>query len=169
MPKEKEQKEKTPRPKYGMAQNSWYMIKLAWGTGEKKVVVLSLISALAALGMNLINLYVSPMILSVVERHAPVSELIWTIVAFVLALMLVSAIAAYVRTNELYGRVTVRSEIIARLNKKAMTTSYPNLFDEKFKKLTAKAQESVSNNRAATEAVWNTLTDLTTNILGFAF
>ncbi|MBQ2956236.1 MAG: ABC transporter ATP-binding protein, partial [Clostridia bacterium] len=34
---------------------------------------------------------------------------------------------------------------------------------------TAKAQESVSNNRAATEAVWNTLTDLTTNILGFAF
>ena len=169
MTNERAKHEKAPKPKYHMGQNSWYMVKLAWGTGEKKVVVLSLISALAALGMNLINLYVSPMILFVVERHAPVSELIWTIVAFVLALMLVSAVAAYVRTNELYGRVTVRSEIIARLNKKAMTTSYPNLFDEKFKKLTAKAQESVSNNRAATEAVWNTLTDLTTNILGFAF
>lgn len=168
MPKEKEQKEKTPRPKYCMAQNSWYMVKLAWTTGEKKVVVLSLLSALAAVGMNLINLYVSPTILSVVERRAPVQELIWTIVAFVLALMLVSAIAAYVQRNELYGRISVRCEIIARLNKKAATTSYPNLFDEQFKKLKAKSQEAISNNRAATEAVWTTLTDLVRDILGFA-
>lgn len=168
MPKEKEQKEKTPRPKYGMAQNSWYMVKLAWTTGEKKVVVLSLISALAAVGMNLINLYVSPTILSVVERRAPVLELIWTIAAFVLALMLISAIAAYVQRNELYGRISVRCEIIARLNKKAATTSYPNLFDEQFKKLKAKSQEAISSNRAATEAVWTTLTDLVRDILGFA-
>lgn len=31
-----------------MCQNSWYMIWLAWTTGEKKVIILSLLSALFA-------------------------------------------------------------------------------------------------------------------------
>lgn len=165
--KEKTKKEKSPRPKYNMGQNSWYMIKLAWTSGEKKVIVLSLLSALFAVGLNLINLYVSPTILSVVERQATVSELMLTIVIFVLALMLVSAAAAYVNTNTLYGRISVRSEIITLLNKKAAATSYPNLFDDKFKKLETKSQETINSNQAATEAVWTTLTELTQNVLGF--
>ena len=167
--KEKTKKEKTPKPKYNMGQNSWYMIKLAWTSGEKKVIVLSLLSALLAVAMNLINLYVSPTILSVVERKAPVPELMGTITFFVLALMLVSAAAEYVNENTLYGRVSVRCEIIALLNKKAATTSYPNIFEERFKKLGAKSQEAINSNRAATEAVWTTLTELATNLIGFTF
>lgn len=69
----------------------------------------------------------------------------------------------------MYGRISVRQEIIARLNKKAATTSYPNINDEKFKELKIKAQMSIGSNRAATEAIWTTLTDLTTNIIGFVF
>lgn len=167
MIKENTKKEKSPRPKYNMGQNSWFMIKLAWISGEKKVLVLSLLSALTAVALNLINLYVSPTILSVVERRATVSELIWTIAAFVLALMFVSAASAYVNTNTLYGRISVRCEIIALLNRKAATTSYPNLFDDKFEKLKVKSQEAINSNRAAAEAVWTTLTELTQNILGF--
>ena len=157
------------KPKYNMGQNSWYMIKLAWTTGEKKVIVLSLLSALTAVALNLINLYVSPTILSVVERRASISELFLTIVVFVVALMFVSAASAYINMNTLYGRISVRCEIITQLNKKAATTSYPNLFDEKFKKLKIKSQEAVGSNRAATEAIWTTLTKLATNILGFVF
>ena len=167
--KEKTKKEKSPKPKYNMGQNSWFMIKLAWTSGEKKVIVLSLLSALTAVALNLINLYVSPTILSVVERKASVTELILTIVVFVVALMLVSAASSYVNTNTLYGRISTRCEIIAQLQKKAATTSYPNLFDDKFKKLKMKAQEAIGSNRAATEAIWTTLTELTTNILGFVF
>ncbi len=167
--KQKTKKEKAPKPKYNMAQNSAYMIKLAWTSGEKKVIVLSLLSALFAVALNLIELYVSPVILSVVERQASISELIVTIISFVAALMVVSAASAYVKTNELYGRISVRSEIISLLNKKASTTSYPNLFDEKFKKLQTKSQDSVNSNWSATEAVWTTLTDLTKNIIGFIF
>ena len=161
--------EKSPKPKYNMAQNSWYMIKLAWTSGEKKVIVLSVLSALLAVALNLINLYVSPTILSVVERKASVTELIVTIVVFVAALMLVSAASSYVNTNTLYGRISTRCEIIAQLQKKAATTSYPNLFDEKFKKLKMKAQEAIGSNRAATEAIWTTLTELATNLIGFVF
>lgn len=167
--KSKTKTEKKPKPKYNMGQNSCYMIKLAWTSGEKKVIVLSLLSAFTAVAMNLINLYVSPTILSVVERKASVTELIGTIAAFVTALMLVSAASSYVNANTLYGRISVRQEIIAQLNKKAATTSYPNINDEKFKELQMKAQMSINSNRAATEAIWKTLTNLTTNIIGFVF
>lgn len=166
---QKAKKEKAPKPKYNMAQNSWFMIKLAWTSGEKKVIVLSLLSALFAVALNLINLYVSPTILSVVERQASVTELIVTIVVFVAALMLVSAASSYVNTNTLYGRISVRSEIINLLNRKMATTSYQNISDERFKTLKIKVQETIGSNRAATEAVWTTLTDLTTNFVGFAF
>lgn len=168
MLKENAKKEKSLKPKYTSAQNMWFMIKLAWTSGEKKVLLLSLLSALTAVALNLINLYVSPTVLSVVERNAPVMELIGTIVLFVLALMLLSATSAYVNTNTLYGRISVRQEFIALLNKKAATTSYPNLSNENFRELNIKAQMSIISNSSATEAIWTTLTDLITNMLGFA-
>ncbi len=169
MIREKTKKEKSPRPKYNMGQNSWFMIKLAWTSGEKKVLVLSLLSALTAVALNLINLYVSPTILSVVERRAPVSELTGTILMFVLALMSVSAVSAYVNQNTQYGRISIRRELIGLLNTKAATTSYPNLFDERYRKLSEKSQEAIRGNDESTEAIWDTLTKLVTNILGFVF
>lgn len=150
-----------------MAQNVWFMTKLAWTSREKKVLVLSLLSALFAVALNLVNLYVSPTILAAVERHAPLVELLWTIAAFALALMLVSAAGAYVNENTLFGRITVRSEVNNLLNRKAATTSYPNLYDDQFAKLLSKAGQCTSSNHEATEAVWTTLTDLVTNLLGF--
>lgn len=169
MIKEKNKKEKSLKSKYNMCQNSWYMIKLAWTSGEKKVIILSLLSALTAVAINLINLLVSPTILSVIERQGPFTELILTILVFVVALMLVSAASSYVNANTLYGRISTRCEIIAQLNKKTATTSYSNIYDEKFKELKIKASESVGSNKEATEAIWTTLTNLVTNIIGFVF
>ena len=57
-----------------MGQNVWFMIKLAWTSGEKKVLVLGLLSALLAVALNLINLYITPTILSAVERHVEVDS-----------------------------------------------------------------------------------------------
>lgn len=156
------------KPKYNMAQNTWFMVKLAWKTKEKKVLVLGFLSALLALTLNLINLYVSPSILSAVERHASVAELFLTIGGFTIGLMLVSALSAYVKENNLFGKVTVRNEICYLLNRKAATTSYPNVDNDEFRKLLSKADECTSNNMASTEAIWTTLTELITNILGFA-
>ena len=159
----------TSKPKYNMAQNTWFMIRLAWTSKEKKVLVLSFLAAALAVALNLINLYVSPAILSVVERQAGVSTLMLTILAFVLMLMVVSAAAAYVDRNIICGRISVRCELLTMLNKKAATTSYPNLFHDKYQKLSAKSQEAISSNGEATEAIWTTLTDLLTNLVGFVF
>lgn len=165
--KKQNKKEKTPKSKYNMTQNAWFMIKTAWTSKEKKVIFLSLAIAFLAVGVDLINLYVSPVILGLVEKRASVNELLSAILLFVFALMITSAAYSYVNVNSLYGRVTVRSEIITKCNKKAATTSYPNLFDERFQKLIAKVQEATCTNRAATEEIWTTLTDLVQNLLGF--
>lgn len=167
MNKAKHSKEKALKPKYNMIQNSWFMIKTACTSGEKKVLVLSLLSAILAVGLHLVNLYVTPMVLSAVEHHVPVPELIWTILAFVLGIIIVSAASTYVNANTLYGRISVRSEVINLLNRKAATTSYPNVDDDQFRKLLAKSRECTTNNRSPAEAIWTTLTTLTTNILGF--
>ncbi len=167
MKNKKTKNEKNSKPKYSMGKNTWFMVKLAWTSGEKKVLVLSLLSALLVVALNLINLYVSPAILSVVEKRASVTELLLTIGGFSLALMFVSAAAAYVNANTMYGRITIRLEIINLLNRKAATTSYPNVHADGFTKLLAKAVNCANDNSTATEAVWTTLTNLTSNILGF--
>lgn len=168
MRNEKRKEEKTSKPKYNMGQISWFMVKLAWTSEEKKVIVLSLLSALLAVAMNLINLYVSPTILSAVERHASIWELGQTIAGFVLGLMTVSAASAYVNANTMYGRISVRSELVNLLNRKAGTTSYPNVYDDGFTKLLAKTGDCVNSNWAPGEAIWTTLTNLVTNFVGFA-
>ena len=87
----KTKKEKSPKPKYNMFQNAWFMVKLAWASKEKKVVFLGLLLAGLTVANSLINLYVSPTILSVLERKASMAELLWTIVLFTAGIMFVSA------------------------------------------------------------------------------
>ena len=161
------EKEKTAKPKYNMWRCSAYMIALAWHEKEKKVLVLCLLQIFFAVANNLVNLYVSPSILSVVERRASFMELVTTILIFVVLMMLCSAAASYINSNTLYGRISVRLAVINSINKKACTTSYPNLTDEKFIKLMSKAQQATSSNYEATEAIWDTLTLFMQNIIGF--
>lgn len=163
----KEKKERTPRPQYNMLQTVCYMTKLAWISKEKKVLALGLLAALLAVAGNLVNLYVSPGILSAVERHASIGELLLTILAFTLGIMLVSAASAYVNENISYGRISVRIEIGRLLNRKAATTSYPNLDNGEFKNLQEKANSATYTNQDAAEAIWRTLTELLTNTIGF--
>ncbi|MBQ9765780.1 MAG: ABC transporter ATP-binding protein [Lachnospiraceae bacterium] len=150
-----------------MWQCSWFMIVTAWKEKEKKVLVLSCLTAVLAVISNLINLYISPAILGTVERKAPISELLITTAVFVGALMLCQAVSTYINANTIYGRITVRLAIIKAVNKKAATTSYSNMDDEKFIKLNAKSGDATSGNSQATEAVWGTLTSLLQNVIGF--
>lgn len=164
----KKKRERPLKPKYNMWQNAGYMVRLAWKVREKKVLFISLAIALLTVALNLIQLYVVPVILSAVERRVPVGELALVIGAFVGGLMLVSAAKRYAEENVMFGRITVRCKIINMINQKAATTSYPNLGDDKFEKLRSKAWESTCANSSASEAVWTTLTDLVGSAVGFA-
>lgn len=161
-------KTKKEKPKYNMWQCSGYMIGLAWRENEKKVLVLCLLQAVLAVASNLVNLYISPSVLSVVERRASLTELIATILSFVVLLMLCAAASSYVSANTLYGRISVRLAIVAGINKKSSVTSYPNIADETFIQLRSKSRQAVSGNNDSGEAIWNTLVLLLQNIIGFA-
>ncbi len=156
------------KPKYNMFQNSWYMLKTACQLKEKKVIVLCVLSAMLAVANNLINLYVTPTILQAVEVHASIGRLAFTIIAFTMGIMLVSALSAYVRANTPYGMITIRTVGFANmLNNKALTTSYPNLDDDKFEKLLDRAGYCVDDNESASEDVWRTLKGLLESVMGF--
>ena len=157
------------KPKYNMFQNSWFMINLAWKQKEKKVIFTAILLVLFGVALNLINLYIAPTILDAIETKVSFEQLITTILVFVGALVLTYASNAYVNANILYGRISVRTEIISMLNNKACRTSYPNIENDEFYKLSEQASLYCSSNSEATEAIWDTLTKLLTNILCFVF
>lgn len=160
-------KNKTNKPKYNMFQNSFFMIKLAWKAKEKKVIFSCILLAILGVCINLINLLITPSILGVIERGEEFSKLIITILIFVIALLLTNGLNAYVNENVLYGRVTVRGEIIALLNNKACRTSYPNIENKEFNKLINQASSKCNSNSEATEAIWKTLQTLLMNVICF--
>lgn len=161
-------KEKRIKPRYNMWQCTGYMIALAWRDKEKKVPLLCILAAFLSVAANLIGLYITPSILSAVERHVSYKELIFTVLSFVVLSMITSAASSYVGTNVMYGRVSVRTTLIKLINKKACTTSYINSDKEKYTELLARSARVTSSNSESTEAVWGTLTSLLVNIAGLA-
>ncbi len=165
--RDKTQSTEKIKPKYNMWQNSCFMIKLCFKIKEKKVVFLTLLLAFLTVAKNLFDLYVTPAILSIIETQGNITDLLITVFYFVCGMMFVSGFISYINCNTLFGRVTVRSEILGMINIKASTTSYPNIYDKHFQDLLAKSAEATSDNSSGTEAIWDTLTTITTNILCF--
>lgn len=154
------------KPKYNAAQNVGWMVKIAWKVRKRVLFICVAMAALEVL-YNLTQLYVAPEILSCVERHAPVGELLGTIGLFTLALFLTMGLKEYLREISMYPRVDVRSGIVGMIARKCNMTSFPNTLDVKFIKLKEKAHHSVQGNTEAAENIWRTLTVLLQNVGGF--
>ena len=154
------------KPKYNAAQNVGWMVKIAWKVRKRVLFICVAMAALEVL-YNLTQLYVAPEILSCVERHAPVGELLGTIGLFTLALFLTMGLKEYLREISMYPRVDVRSGIVGMIARKCNMTSFPNTLDVKFIKLKEKAHHSVQGNNEAAENIWRTLTVLLQNVGGF--
>lgn len=158
-------KDKT-KPKYNAAQNVGWMVKIAWKV-RRRVLFLCVAMAALEVANNLAQLYVAPEILSRVERHAPMGELLGTIGLFTLALFLTMGLKEYFEKIALFPRVDVRSNIVGMIGRKCNMTSFPNTLEAKFIKLREKAHQSTQGNNEATEEIWETLTLLMQNVGGF--
>lgn len=154
------------KPKYNIAQNIGWMVKIAW-KDRKRVLVLCILMAALEIFYNLTQLYIAPEILSRVEQHAPLAELLGTIGIFTLALFLAMGLKDYFQQIAMFPRVDVRSYIIGMIGRKCNMTSFPNTLDTDFIKLREKAHMATENNREATENIWKTLTELLQNVGGF--
>ena len=158
-------KDKT-KPRYNAAQNVGWMVKIAWKV-RRRVLFLCVAMAALEVANNLAQLYVAPEILSRVERHAPMGELLGTIGLFTLALFLTMGLKDYFKKIALFPRVDVRSNIVGMIGRKCNMTSFPNTLEAKFIKLREKAHQSTQSNDEATDLVWETLTELMQNVGGF--
>ena len=154
------------KPKYNIAQNTGWMVKIAW-KDRKRVLVLCILMAALEIFYNLTQLYIAPEILMRVEQHVPLTELLGTIGVFTLALFLAMGLKDYFQQIAMFPRVDVRSYIIGMIGRKCNMTSFPNTLDADFIKLREKAHMATENNREATENIWKTLTELLQNVGGF--
>jgi len=154
------------KPKYNIAQNLGWMVKIAWKT-RKRVLLFCFLTAAFEILYNLAQLYIAPQILQRVESHAPMASLLGTILFFTVFLFLTMGIKDYIKENTMYPRVDIRSVIIGMITFKCNTTAFPNTLDTEFIKLREKAYMACEGNHTATEAVWQTVTLLLQNIGGF--
>jgi len=156
-----------PKHKYPMWPSIRYMLSMAWRR-RKSVIIMCVVLALLRVGLNLAQLLVAPEILKRVESMAPLGELLGTIGLFTGLIFLLSAVGRYIQEFVIYGRIDIRTQIIHAINCKSFVTSYPNCDDPAMRKLLGAAQNETSGNQESTEYIWTTLTELMTNLGGFA-
>lgn len=154
------------KPKYSIWQNVCFMVRTAWKT-HKRVLVMCVVIAAIQVALNLTQLYVTPEILAKVEQGASVKELLLTIGIFSAALFLLMGVKGYLTQNRLSAEVDVRSVVIQKISHKSCETSYPNTRDPKILKLEKQANAATSSNSDAAEHIWTTLTQILTNVGGF--
>lgn len=165
--KRKEGKSGKQKPAYGMFDNTAFMIRQAWEECPS-VLWLGILQAVLAVLANLLGLYVTPTLLTIVEIGESLRVLLTAIGAFAAAMMLTGAAIAYLDMNVLFGRIQVRTRLVVMLQDKFGTTSYPNTGDQQVLKLLDKASMTVSSNSKPGEAIWGTLEKLLENIAGFS-
>lgn len=158
--KEKETK------KYGILSNSLFMLQVAADKAPSVIVFALLQGALAVLAAVL-ELYVAPSILKNLEMHGTLSGLLCIILFFTVGITTVSALQSYVDQNTLFGRIEVRNALVNRIRIKTSTCSYPLHEKQEFINLMVKANDTVSDNDRASEAIWNTFAGLLQNTAGF--
>ena len=155
------------KPKYNIWQNVCFMVQTAWRT-HKRVLFMCVFIAAVQVGLNLAELYVTPEILAKVEQGASIKDLLLTIGMFSAALFLLMGAKGYLIDNRLPAEVDVRSAVIRLITRKTCETSYPNTRDPQVLKLKRQASSATNSNQEATEHIWTTLTQLLTNVAGFA-
>lgn len=154
------------KPQYNTLQNVGFLLGTAWRS-YKSVPLLCVGIAAATAGGTIAQLLLAPAVLARVETHAPLETLVGVILAFGAALFVLYGLKAYLAENALYGRIAVRTRLLMRVGNKMAETSFPNLLDTTFMKRCEKSLNVCSSNGEATEAIWTTLTDLLTNLMGF--
>ena len=143
----KTKKQKQP---YGLLQNTVWMLSIGWNT-RRRGLTFCLLIAIADVLINLCQLYIAPGVLSLVEQHAPLQNLLGTILFFTLALLLTMGGKAYLDEVNIFCLVEMRDSIIQKILLKSLSTAYPNTMAPAFLRLKGKANEATSSNREATE------------------
>lgn len=165
MTEQKKEKTTSEKPRYGMWNNTWFMIRKAWKY-EKSVLAVLVMSIILEVIMNLLNLYIGPVVLRGLEEGWTLRILFRSILIFAGGMMLIGAAQGYLVLNQQYGRISVRIKLLLGQYNKYATVSYSKLDDQKFIQMQKKGMEALKQNSAAGEHIWITLTSLGQSVCG---
>ena len=155
------------KPKYNSLQNSIFILRQAWHSSSRILALIPLIAALTV-AASVLTLLLTPAIIEAVESRVPLRQLLHTILFFAAALMLTGGVKAVFEAAAEFPRMMTRIGLSAELNNKMNTTSYPNTEDPEVRKQFERGLYSTMNDSSAPQAVWQTFTDILTNLGGFA-
>lgn len=159
-------KEKT-KPQYSIFQNLSYSARQVWQL-DRFLYALTVSDILLGLLLNLIQLYIAPVILQKVEQSVPLAELLLTISVFTLALLLCSSAKQYLVHLEFISDSRLTSGMVLTEMRKACTTSFPNLLDKKFQEKHIAAIRAVyQDNTGAVGKLLTGALNLVTALIGF--
>lgn len=159
----KENQKKT-KPVYGMGSNVRYMLQL--GVKIPGLLGYGTAQVLAEVIISVTTLYMAPTLLQILEGGQSLKELLLTMGAFVLALLIAGAFRGYL-FHQGTCRIVARQTILDRINSKGGSCSYPLLQNEDFQNKWIMAREATDNNSSAAEAIWQTMFQILQNGICF--
>ncbi len=155
------------KPKYSIFQNIGYSVKTTWKY-SKLLLVLTTTSAVLGIVVNLVQLYIAPMILLQIEQAASAWELIGTILLFTAALLITQSLKTYADETKHIGSMQLKDGLSIALMRRGCTTSYPNELNTQFRGKQNEALGAISGKAdASLDAMFPKALELVMAVVGF--
>lgn len=154
------------KSEYSVIQSTLFMIRQA-AKKAPLVLVWVIADALLALILQLLELYVTPVLLRDIEGQIAWKELVKTILFFSGGMLVFTGLKDYIGNAAYQGKIEIRTSICKTITAKIGTTSYCNLGKKDFQEKIERADRATGDNAAATESIWTQLNQLLFCILGF--
>lgn len=154
------------KSEYSVIQTVLFMIRQA--AKEAPTVLVWLVAdAILALILQLLELYVTPVLLRDMERQIAWNELVKTILLFSGGMLLLTGLKEYMNDATFQGKIEIRMSFCKAITAKIGTTSYCNLGKKDFQEKKERANQATNGNNRATEIIWTQLNQLLFCLLGF--
>ncbi len=160
-------KEKT-KPKYSDRTILTYFIKMA-AKEQKSILIFGTALVLLTGAQRILELLVSPMILSAIEAQAGLPRLLMTILVFTGGILITSSLKRYLDTIAPQGRRMLTLRLLGKAANKYITTSYENLLHKEFNDTVDAAMRAVTFAESYAETIWTDFFDIGWNVLGLIF
>ena len=154
------------KSEYGVIPSNIFMIRQA-AKEAPAVLVWLVVDAILALILQLLELYVTPVLLRDIEEQIALKELVTTILLFSGGILLLTGLKEYINNATYQGKIEIRMSLCKAITAKIGATSYCNLGKKDFQEKRERTNQATNSNHSATEIIWTQLNQLLFCMLGF--
>ncbi|MBO6158320.1 MAG: hypothetical protein J6P72_03535, partial [Firmicutes bacterium] len=156
------------KPKYNDGYILLQFLKMA-AREEKSILIIGTALVLLTGAERILELLVSPMILSAIEAKAGLTRLLLTILVFTGGILITASLKRYLDVNAVQGRRMLALKLLGKAADKYITTSYENMLHKDFIDKSDAAINVVSWAECYAETIWIDFFDIGWNLLGLIF